>query len=147
MSNEGHSRQAGRRSALGRVRLLAAALAVLGGLALLFVADPATSGLFPPCPFHAMTGLHCPGCGTLRALHQLLHGNVPAALGLNPLAVVLLPVIACWFLFRLGQVVRGRSAPAVILPAFWIWTLLGVIIAFWILRNVPLYPFTLLAPS
>jgi hypothetical protein len=147
VSNQRHLRSTHRRTALGRWQFLLAALAVLGVLALLFVADPATSGLFPPCPFHAVTGLHCPGCGTLRALHQLLHGNVPAALGLNPLAVILLPVIACWLLFRLGQGMRGRSARAVILPAFWIWTLLGVIIAFWILRNVPLYPFTLLAPS
>lgn len=120
---------------------------MLGGLALLAVADPATSGLFPPCLFHAVTGLHCPGCGTLRALHQLLHGNVALAFGLNPLAVVVLPVIAGWLLFRFGQVMTDRRAPAVIVPAFWIWALLGVIVAFWILRNVPLYPFSLLAPS
>lgn len=122
------------------------ALLALAGLVALFVLDPARSPVFPPCPFHAMTGLHCPGCGTLRALHQLLHGNLLAALGLNPLTVLLLPPIAYSFLSGMVRVVSGRAAPRVLLPAAWIWTLLGVIVLFWIARNIPLYPFSLLAP-
>ncbi len=36
--------------------------------------------------------------------------------------------------------------PEVFIPANWIWMLLGVIVLFWVLRNVPAYPFTVLAP-
>ena len=112
----------------------------------LLVVDPADSSLFPPCPFHALTGLHCPGCGTLRALHQLLDGNLRTAFGLNPLMVSFLPLIAYGFLSGLVRVVSGRNVPGVFLPALWIWIILGVIILFWIARNIPVYPFSLLAP-
>ena len=51
-------------------------LAIFVGIALLAWLDPTTSGVFPPCPIHAITGLHCPGCGSLRPTHQLLNGNL-----------------------------------------------------------------------
>jgi hypothetical protein len=64
---------------------------IIGGIAalsvMLFLFDPATSMFFGRCPFFTITGLHCPGCGTLRALHQLLHLNISAALQMNPLTV------------------------------------------------------------
>ena len=56
-------------------------------LALLCFFDPSTSAIFPPCPTNALTKLHCPGCGTLRAMHALLHGDVKEALSQNILAV------------------------------------------------------------
>ncbi|RZA12021.1 MAG: DUF2752 domain-containing protein, partial [Lysobacteraceae bacterium] len=28
--------------------------------------DPNSSHVLPPCPFHALTGLYCPGCGSTR---------------------------------------------------------------------------------
>lgn len=123
-----------------------AALAALVGGVLLFVFDPATSAVFPPCVFHALTGFHCPGCGTSRALHQLLHGNLPAALSLNPLTVLSLPLLASWCVWRWARRAKQRGRPGVDLPAVWIWTLLGVILLFSVLRNVPFPPFTRLAP-
>src|SRR5580700_1516854 len=81
------------RSGLRRHRLLAAMLAAFLGLVLLEIFDPATSGIFPPCPVHYLTGWYCPGCGSLRAIHQLLHGNLRAAWAMNPLTVVLLPFL------------------------------------------------------
>lgn len=132
--------------------LAAVAMAVLAGLVALFLVDPArpTFGRFPafypPCPLHALTGLHCPGCGTLRALHQLLHGNLRTAFRLNPLMVSSLPFVAYWALSALVREVSGRRMPRFFLPAAWIWVLLGVIVLFGIARNVPLYPFSLLAP-
>jgi hypothetical protein len=112
---------------------LACALGVIGGvLFVLFVFNPASSSFYLPCPFHRLTGLYCPGCGSLRAMHQLLHGNLPAAFGLNPLMVLAL--------------MRNRPQKSVIIPAFGIWLILLIIVLFWILRNITFYPFTLLAP-
>ena len=74
-----------------RFRLAAAALAALPCLATLFTFNPADSSVFPPCPFRALTGFHCPGCGTLRGLHQLLHGHLLEAFSFNPLMVLFLP--------------------------------------------------------
>lgn len=55
--------------------------------------EPGEFRLFPPCPFLWLTGFYCPGCGSLRALHQLLHGNFAAAISFNPFAVLALPFV------------------------------------------------------
>ena len=111
------------------------ALAPLAVLAL-FWFDPVTTCAYPVCPFHQLTGLWCPGCGTTRALHQLLHGNVAMAFRLNSLAMLMLPLAGY-------LAVRGDAST---LKPTWIWALLGVLVAFGVCRNIPTYPFTLLAP-
>ena len=129
-------------------RMAYAGLALLGtaGLALLYFVDPRNPGVFPVCPFLGLTGCYCPGCGTLRALHVLLRGEVIAALGYNLVTVLSLPFMA----YSLGTGAMrafGLKAPR---PAFihprWIWALLAGVVAFWLLRNVPIAPLTMLAP-
>jgi hypothetical protein len=113
----------------------------------LFVCDPAEDHLFPPCPFHALTGLHCPGCGTLRAIHQLLHGHLLTALAFNPLAVIAAPFVGVSLLRQLRMVFGGQTlAPRRTMAGGWIWAMLGIILLYWLLRNLPWHPFTLLAP-
>ena len=53
----------------------------LVGVAVLYTFDPRHPCTYLICPFFGLTGYHCPGCGTLQALHELLHGNAIAALG------------------------------------------------------------------
>ena len=110
-----------------------AAVAVVGYLA---VVDPNQAGHYPTCPFLALTGYYCPGCGSLRAIHALAHGDLGAAVGLNVLTVALVPVLlAIWVRWLVTEVSgRPRPAPA---PAWRIWALLGVVCVFWLLRNVP----------
>ena len=48
-------------------------------------------GTTPSCPLYAVSGLYCPGCGTLRCLHALTHGDLGAALGFNVLTVLAPP--------------------------------------------------------
>ena len=115
------------------------------GLALLFACDPATTSIYPPCPFRTLTGLRCPGCGTLRALHQLLHGNVMAALRLNPLMVLSLPLLAYCFVGDFVHEVSGYRLPTLRIGPGPVWVLLVVILTFWIVRNIPCSPFVLLA--
>jgi hypothetical protein len=104
--------------------------------AALFAFDPVRVNVLPVCPFHQLTGLWCPGCGTTRALHQLLHGNIAGAFRFNALSMAVLPVAGY-------LMVRGDAST---LKPGWIWLLLAVIVAFGVLRNIPVYPFTLLAP-
>ena len=121
-------------------------VAAAAGLTVVYLFDPRTPGFYPVCPFLGLTGCYCPGCGTLRALHQLLHGNPAAAFGYNPYSMLALPAIA-WSLAGRGLRAWGLPAPPrVYVSHRWVWALLGAILAFWLLRNLPFYPFTILAP-
>lgn len=131
---------------LRKLWLPAGMLLGLTALILLDLFDPATSGVFPPCPLRYLTGWYCPGCGSLRAIHQLLQGNLRAAWALNPLTVLLLPFLTYGFFSRALFMIRGRYLPEIFLPAVWIRALCAVIILFGILRNIPVHPFDLLAP-
>jgi hypothetical protein len=130
--------------AAGWVALGSATL--VAGVTILFLFDPSESALYPPCPFRACTGLYCPGCGTTRALYALLHGNFGEAFGLNPLMVLLLPLLGCYLICYTISGARGRPLPVHLLSPSWGWLAFGTILAYWMLRNVPLYPFSLLAP-
>jgi hypothetical protein len=101
----------------------------------------------PGCVFHQLTGLHCAGCGMTRAAHASLHGRLGEAFRFNPLGMVLLPVAAIGVGIEILGWVRGRRLPfRLAVGRYGAWVLMGVIVGFWILRNIPAWPFTLLAP-
>lgn len=129
-----------------RLYLVVLAAIVAGALFLLYKIDPAQQGLFPVCPFHAFTGLYCPGCGTLRAVHQILHGNIAAGFRMNPLSTALIPYFFLSFVSYGAEALSGKSPLRIFIPSQVIWGLLFIIISFWILRNIPVYPLTLLVP-
>jgi uncharacterized protein DUF2752 len=133
---------------LGKRRMLAAML-LLGTAAiiLLRVFDPATSGIFPPCPIRYLTGLYCPGCGSLRAMHALLHGELARAWAMNPLMIVMLPFVTYGLVSAALLELRGNGLPEVMLPAKWIRAFCVVVVLYAVARNLPLYPFDLLAPG
>ena len=101
----------------------------------------------PGCAFYKMTGIYCPGCGMGRAAVALLHLDFPLAFRNNPLMILLLPFILYYLLKMYIAYVFGKD----ILPFFEITTPMAVVLAvvvvlFWILRNIPIEPFTYLAP-
>ena len=100
----------------------------------LFLFDPAHSGFYPVCIFYRTTGWQCPGCGGLRAAHQLLHGHFAAAFRLNALLMVFLLPAACLFGTR-WWICRSRNQPLRLHP-FWLWFGLVVTVAFGIARNL-----------
>ncbi|WP_029287467.1 DUF2752 domain-containing protein [Cellulomonas sp. HZM] len=114
----------------------AAALVSVGVVATLAVVDPNRPGHYPTCPFLWLTGMYCPGCGSLRALHDLAHLDLGGAWGMNPLLVVALPfVVGAWVLWvRRAWTGRERSRA---MPASWIVTILVLVLFYWVLRNVP----------
>lgn len=112
-------------------------------LAYVALVDPARPHRYPRCIFLSITGLECPGCGSTRAAHQLLNGHVLHAVDLNPLAMVALP----WLLWRLGNWLVGRDPRTRVADARWLYALIGVVVAYGVLRNIPVAPFTYLAAS
>ena len=121
----------------GRARVyttLGTAAVFAGALTYVGVVDPHREGsLFPPCPFKLLTGWNCPACGGLRMTHDLLHGDLAAALTDNVFLLVGLPLLAIWALWR-----RRRGRPVMTWP-------LGVLVlvsavAWTVVRNLPGFP-------
>ncbi len=120
-------------------------LAMMTGAFAVGYFNPTTAGFFPACPFHTLTGLNCPGCGLTRGFHALLHGDVLTALYFN----ALLPVYVLFFLYLfvlLGSVlVRGRGLEFRNFSPYSIYAFLALTLVFSVIRNLPFYPFNLLA--
>ncbi len=129
------------------IALQATALATAGtvGFAILRIFDPNVAGnVFPKCPFFALTGHWCIGCGTTRAVHALAHGDPGLAFSMNPLVVTLLalsPILLGWHWGWRPRAFRPLMS-VLAEPRFW----LVLLPAYWIARNLPWWPFTLLAP-
>ena len=112
-------------------------MAGLGVGIALYLFDPAASPIVPSCPFRAATGgLLCPGCGSLRMLHALLHGDLAGAWRLSPLGLMAMPLLA-WFLAdqavfaaRDRHLPRWRVAP--IVPS----ALSAMLVGYAVLRNL-----------
>ncbi len=66
--------------------------AILGGLAVVYRFPPTEYSFYPRCPIYLTTHWLCPGCGSTRALHALLHFDVQSALHYNALFTLLFPV-------------------------------------------------------
>jgi hypothetical protein len=136
-----------RQRVLVRAALVAGA-AVLGGVGLfvLTLVPPTADSFYPKCVSYQFLGIHCPGCGMTRAVHSLLNGHVEQAVAYNPLMALLSPYLlfaavrSAWFWLW------GTEPKRSLFPAKYTWVILVVFIAYWVLRNVPVYPFTLLAP-
>lgn len=130
-------------------RVIIAAFGLLGlavGFWLLREHGPFVPWL-PGCTFHRLTGLHCPGCGMTRAAAALAHGDLAAAFRFNPVGMVLLPLALIGLGLEALAWIRAKP-PRHRLQAGprTAWLLVWLVIAFWILRNLPWFPFTLLAP-
>jgi len=117
-----------------RMILLGALIACALGAVVFFAFDPTQVPIFPQCMFHQVTGLDCPGCGAQRALHQLLHGNLIAALRLNAMFVLSLPLVA-WYGPRL--VLRSFTRQPSGAAPRWIWFYIAAWIVFGIVRDLP----------
>ena len=116
-------------------------------LSVFYFFDPTQHGFFPRCWLHETTGLHCPGCGGQRALHALLNGDVARAFGHNFFVMCALPLVAWYFGRKLWW--RIRKLPPRLpqdRPPALLWTFVACVIAFGFLRNLPMGPFSHLAP-
>jgi hypothetical protein len=122
-------------------------------LAVIFVygVDPSSNPFTPGCSFYRITGLYCPTCGMTRAAHHALHGRFRKAFSLNVLwpAIILLlgSSLGVWFFWlvtgknpfhRLNRILKHYPAIT--------WLILVPLFAFWIFRNIPVFPFSWLAP-
>jgi len=129
-----------------RYGLLLGGFATLAGLVLFFF-DPSQYHFYPLCVFHQTTGLLCPGCGSLRALHHLLHGNIHTAFRFNPLVVLCLPFVFCLAAACALRHARNQPMFSSTRPLWQLlFSFLLVALAFGVWRNLPGAPLAMLPP-
>ena len=116
-----------------------AAIAVAGAglFALLRLHDPHGSGSYGFCPSLVLTGIPCPGCGGLRAVNDLTHGDVAAAVSSNVLAVALVAGLAVAWTVWAARRWRGQRVPMIALGARWGYVALAVLVVFGVVHNLP----------
>ncbi len=128
--------------------LTAALLVGLAAIAVFVIlVPPQGQAYWPKCILNATTGLHCPGCGATRSFHLLSHGDLVGAVSQNALFVFVgLPLMA-WFYFAGARfVATGKYVSPQITGKRTSAILAVIVISFMALRNVPVEPFSSLAP-
>ena len=115
-----------------------------GAILLLYFFVEPKNGILPKCFFHELTGLYCPGCGVQRSFHALLNGHILTAIDYNLLFILFLPLIIYFILaFALG---KKHPYSSFIYKSPFSFTVVIVVVSFWVLRNIPIMPFSWLAP-
>ncbi len=107
-------------------------------LSLYFLFNPSTSIFFPKCPFYIMTGLFCPGCGSQRAIHDMMHLNIFEAINHNALMFFAFTFGIGLYLYskkKFYDLIYHPKSPLIIF---------GIIFLFGVLRNLDKFHF--LAP-
>lgn len=114
---------------------------------LFYFLNPVEHQLFPKCIFHSVSGYHCPGCGSQRAIHSLMHLNFAGVVGNNFLFLPAVALIIYHYLHPVLNKLLSWKLPNVFYYKKTPWIIFAVVILFWILRNLPWYPFSVLAPN
>lgn len=121
--------------------LLATLLVCVAGISLFRFFEPTDASFFPKCTLHQMTGLHCPGCGSTRAVHALVHGRWIDALRFNPMLIFGMPLLVGGVYYQLQRERRGLSTSA----RFPVCVMI-VVVVYFVARNVPSPDRSWLAP-
>jgi len=122
-------------------------LFLIGVAVLFFVLDPNKHTIFPKCMFHSLTGAYCPGCGSQRALHSLLHLDIAGVVSYNFLFLPAALFVLYHYIHPLLNRFFGWNLPNLFYKKYTPWVVFAVVMAFWVMRNLPWYPFSVLAPG
>ncbi|MDX6278358.1 MAG: hypothetical protein QOJ72_2486 [Nocardioidaceae bacterium] len=109
----------------------------VGAAALLHFHDPHSSGSYGYCPFLALTGKPCPGCGGLRAVNDLTRGDFVGAISSNILAVALVATLSVAWVLWVVRRAQGRRDRMIVLSAKTGYAVLALIVVFAVVRNAP----------
>ena len=121
-------------------------LTIIGGGVALFFLNPSEHSFFPKCALYMATGFSCPGCGSTRALYQLTHGDVLEAMRLNPGLMALITLGITDYVRFVVSVIRGKPFQTLFGRLKLLGALMGVMLVYGVIRNLPLPLFESLAP-
>jgi hypothetical protein len=129
----------------GKISVFLTMAALITGAAIVFFYSPENYP-YIPCIFHKVTGLHCPGCGSTRAIYNLLHGNIAQAAKNNLLLFIWGPYVLYRMLNNAMALWKGRIDNPWYPGIRLLYVFIVITIAYTILRNLPLPISTMLAP-
>ena len=109
-----------KRNKIAAIALMAAVAGVV-----LYAFNPEAHGFYPRCPLFVLTKLQCAGCGSLRAAHCLLHGDISRAFAFNPILVLAVPLLTL-LLFK----------PALAYKVYLGWAVFAVVVVYSVWRNL-----------
>ena len=121
-------------------------LTIIGGGVALFFLNPSEHSFFPKCALYMATGFSCPGCGSTRALYQLTHGDVLEAMRLNPGLIALITLGITDYVRFVVSVIRGNPFQTLFGRLKLLGALMGVMLVYGVIRNLPWPLFESLAP-
>jgi hypothetical protein len=130
-----------------RQRVLALLLAIAAVAWVAGTHAPDEVSFYPPCLVHKVSGWHCPGCGSARALHAVASARFTAAFSYNALAIIFLGALAPWAAWQAWLGLRHNRFATLSLPPPASQAIVWTIACFTIARNLPWPPFSWLAPA
>ena len=87
------------------------AVVAVGVCSYLAVVNPNEAGHYPVCPSRALLGIDCPGCGGMRGMYCLMHGDVAGALNHNLLLLAIVPIALVLWALWMVRAIRGVYPP------------------------------------
>lgn len=139
------TRDNGIRSA-GRLAAAAGVAAFAAGSTVVAYVNPSETHMFPVCPLYALTGIACPGCGLTRAFHALFNGDFLAAIHFNALTPIWAVIFAYVAISLALTAIRGKGLPMWPTNPQFMWVFMIALLVFGVLRNIPVWPLTVLYP-
>ena len=119
---------------------------LLGVLSLYFFYNPSQHSFFPKCPFYSITGFYCPGCGSQRAIHQIINGNIINGIRHNYLILLLALVLSYQGIIYILSKLNNSTYKNILHKPVVTKLILVIVLLFWLFRNFKWYPFTEFAP-
>lgn len=120
--------------------------AMLGGIGFVTYFDPSKANFFPVCPLYTLTGFACPGCGLTRGFHALFQGDILTALDFNALIPVWVLIFGYVLVSLVLTAIRGKGLPMWPTSSRFLWAFMVMLLLFGVVRNIPVWPFTILFP-
>lgn len=113
-------------------------------LTIIFFSNPEKKSFFLMCWFYRLTGYYCPFCGSTRAIYHFLHFNILKSIRSNLLLYIITMYLLIKFLINKNSTKKNKFFD---IKPLTIIIFMLIIISYWILRNLPYYPFNLFIPD
>lgn len=121
---------------------------ILLGVWYLYNNSPDNDSNVAVCLTHTLFNVYCPGCGISHCLYNVLHLDFYQAFRYNPFVFILAPFLGVYTISSMiSWTITGENKINRYLSSKLLIVIIILLILYAVLRNIPIYPFNLLAPT